>query len=48
MRFKVTLIRKGKEFEEVIIANNKQDAIRIALNNNPNSDVKNAEWTYKI
>ena len=33
MRFKVTLKKKGKEFDEVVIANNKNDAIKIALRN---------------
>ena len=37
MRFKVTLIKKGKEFDEVVIANNKNDAIEVALKNNPDS-----------
>jgi len=37
MRFKVTLKKKGKEFDEVVIANNKHDAIKVALKNNPDS-----------
>ena len=48
MRFKVTLKKKGKEFEEVVIANNKNDAIKVALKNNPNSEVINSDWTFKL
>ena len=48
MRFKVTLKKKGKEFDEVVIANNKEDAIKIALKNNPDSEVINSEWTFKL
>ena len=48
MRFKVTLIKKGKEFDEVVIANNKDDAIKVALKNNPNSEAINSEWIFKI
>ena len=47
MRFKVTLKKDGKNFDEVVIANNKQDAIKIALKNNANSEVINSEWTFK-
>ena len=47
MRFKVYLKKNGKKFEEVVIANNKQDAIKIALKNNANSEVINSEWTFK-
>ena len=31
MRFKVRLKKDGKEFEEVVIANSKKDAIKVAL-----------------
>ena len=31
MRFKVSLKKDGKEFDEVVIANNKKDAIEVAL-----------------
>jgi len=48
MRFKVTLIKKGKEFDEVVIANNKDDAIKVALKNNPNSEAINSDWTFKL
>ena len=48
MRFKVTLKKNGKEFEEVVIANNRHDAIKVALKNNPNSEAINAEWTFKL
>ena len=48
MRFKVTLNKKGKEFEEIVIANNKHDAIKIALKNNPDSKAINSDWTFKL
>ena len=48
MRFKVTLKKKGKEFNEVVIANNKHDAVKVALKNNPNSEVIDSDWTFKI
>ena len=35
MRFKVSLKKNGKEFDEVVIANNKKEAIQLALKNNP-------------
>ncbi len=38
MRFKVSLKKNGKEFDEVVIANNKNDAIKLALKNNPDSE----------
>ena len=48
MRFKVTLKKKGKEFDEVVIANNKDDAINVALKNNPDSEAINSDWTFKL
>ena len=48
MRFKVNLKKNGKEFEEVVIANNRHDAIKVALKNNPNSEAINADWTFKL
>ena len=48
MRFKVTLKKKGKEFDEVVIANNKYDAIKVALKNNPDSEAINSDWTFKL
>tara|TARA_Y100000589_G_scaffold256390_1_gene245542 strand:- start:103 stop:249 length:147 start_codon:yes stop_codon:yes gene_type:complete len=48
MRFKVTLKKKGKEFDEVVIANNRVDAIKVALKNNPYSEAINSEWIFKI
>ena len=47
MRFKVSLKKDGKEFEEVVIANSKQDAIKVALKNNPDSEALNSDWTFK-
>ena len=48
MRFKVSLKKNGKEFDEVVIANNKHDAIKVALKNNPDSEAINSGWTFKI
>ena len=48
MRFKVNLRKKGKEFDEIVIANNKNDAIKLALKNNPDSEAINSEWTFKL
>ena len=48
MRFKVTLNKKGKKFDEVVIANNKNDAIKVALKNNPDSEAINSNWTFKL
>ena len=48
MRFKVTLKKNGKEFDEVVIANNKYHAIEVALKNNPNSEVTYSDWIYKL
>ena len=48
MRFKVTLRIKGKEFDEVVIANNKDEAIKVDLKNNPNSEAIKSDWTFKL
>ena len=48
MRFKVILRKDGKEFEEVVIANNKKDAMEVALKNNPDAEVLDSDWTFKI
>ena len=48
MRFKVSLKKNGKEFDEVVIANNKHDAIKVALRNNPDSEAINSDWTFKL
>ena len=48
MRFKVSLKKDGKEFEEVVIANNKNDAIKVALKNNPEAEALNSDWTFKL
>ena len=48
MRFKVTLKKDGKDFDEVVIANNKHDAIEVALKNNPGSQAINSDWTFKL
>ena len=48
MRFKVSLKKDGKEFDEVVIANNKKDAIEVALKNNPDAEVLNSDWTFKL
>ena len=48
MRFKVSLKKGDKEFEEVVIANNKKDAIEVALKNNPEAEVLDSNWTFKL
>ena len=48
MRFKVSLKKNGKEFDEVVIANNKKEAMEVALKNNPKAQVLNSDWTFKI
>ena len=48
MRFKVSLKKDGKEFEEVVIANSKKDAIKVALKNNPDAEALASDWTFKL
>ena len=48
MRFKVYLKKNGKDFEEVVIADNEQDAIQVALKNNPDAEAINSDWTFKL
>ena len=48
MRFKVSLRKNGKLFDEVVIANNKKEAIKQALKNNPEAEAINSDWTFKI
>ena len=48
MRFKVSLKKNGKEFDEVVIANNKKEAIELVLKNNPEAQALKADWTFKI
>jgi len=48
MRFKVSLKKKGKEFDEVVIANNKNEAMMLALKNNPEAQALNSDWTFKL
>ena len=45
MRFKVSLKKNGKEFDEVVIANNKKEAMEVALKNNPEAKALNSDWT---
>ena len=47
MRFKVSLKKNGKEFDEVVIANNKKEAMQVALKNNPEAEGLNSDWTFK-
>ena len=48
MRFKVRLQKNGNEFDEVVIANNKKEAMEVALKNNPEAQALNSDWTFKI
>ena len=47
MRFIVSMKIKENKYEEIIIADNKIDAIKIAKTSNPNSKILSAIWTYK-
>ena len=47
MRFIVSMKIKDNQYEEIIIADNKIDAKRIAKISNPNSEIISASWTYK-
>ena len=47
MRFKVSMKKNGKEFYEVVIANNKHEAIKVALKNNPESELIDSDWIFK-
>ncbi len=47
MRFKVLMKIKDYHYEEIIIADNKIQATKIAKLNNPNSEIINSSWTYK-
>jgi len=47
MRFKVSMQNKDNKYEEIIIADNKIDAKRLAKLSNPNSKIISAIWTYK-
>ena len=48
MRFKVSLKKNGKDFDEVVIANNKKEAMEVALKNKPEAQALNSDWTFKI
>ena len=48
MRFKVYLKKDGKEFDKVVNANNKKDAIKFALKNDPGAEAINSDWTFKL
>ena len=48
MRFKVKMKKNTREFDEVVIADNKQHAINLALKNNPETEALNVKWTYKV
>ena len=47
MRFKVLMKIKDHNYEEIIIADNKIQAKKIAKLNNPYSEIINSTWTYK-
>jgi len=48
MRFIVSLKKYGMEFDEVVIANYKKEALEVALKNNPEAQALNSDWTFKI
>ena len=47
MRFIVSMKIKKTIYDEIIIADNKIDAKKIAKRSNPNSEILSAIWTYK-
>ena len=48
MRFKITMIKElGKQFDETIIANNKNEAKTDAYSFKPRSKIVSAELIYK-
>ena len=47
MRFIVSMKIEENKYEEIIIADNKIEAKKIAKRINPNSEILNAMWTYK-
>mgnify|MGYP001288553444 CR=1 FL=1 len=47
MRFKVSMEINKNKYEEIIIADNKIDAKKIAQISNPNSKILSVIWTYK-
>tara|TARA_B100000674_G_scaffold30355_1_gene21378 strand:+ start:3825 stop:3953 length:129 start_codon:yes stop_codon:yes gene_type:complete len=40
--------KEGKDYNEIVIADNKQHAKSVALRNNPRSIIINVEWTFKV
>ena len=48
MRFIVSHKKNGMEFDEVVLANNKKEAMEVALKNNPEALALNSDWTFKI
>jgi len=48
MRFKVSLKKNGKEFDEVVIANNKKEAMEVAIKNNPEAQALKSDCTFNI
>ena len=47
MRFIVSMKIEENKYEEIIIADNKIEAKKIAKRINPNSEILSAMWTYK-
>ena len=47
MRFIVSMKIEENKYEEIIIADNKIEAKKIAKRINPNSEILGAMWTYK-
>jgi len=48
MRFQVTMIDKAnKTFEETIVAENKEEAKKIAQESNPEAKIVSSNWVYK-
>ena len=47
MRFIVSMKTEENKYEEIIIADNKIEAKKIAKRSNPYSEILSAMWTYK-
>ena len=47
MRFIVSMKIEENKYEEIINADNKIEAKKIAKRSNPNSEILSAMWTYK-
>ena len=48
MRFQVSMVdNNAKTFEETIVADNRDEAKKTALKNNPDAKIVSVTWVYK-